>query len=306
MKILLFGASGQLGGLLQQTLQPLGELVAPDRAGADLSDSAGIERLIEQHRPLLIVNAAAYTAVDRAESDTEQAYLVNATAPTVMAAAAKRIGALLIHYSTDYVFSGQKIGAYLESDQLGPLSVYGSSKQAGERGILKTGCDALILRTSWVYAARGKNFVHTMLNLAEQREELRIVADQYGAPTSALDLARATAAIAVKAADRIGFGSFRSGIYHLTAAGLTSWHGFAEAIVNQWCDIAPEFPLATKRITPISTSQYPTPAQRPSNSLLSNQLVKMDYQIEMPDWHDGLSQCLRDIRRDRLAATSKH
>jgi dTDP-4-dehydrorhamnose reductase len=227
VNILLTGKNGQVGWELQRTLQPVGKVAAFSHAGLDLADAAAIRSKLDEVRPDVIVNAAAYTAVDKAESEPELAHEVNAVAPALLAQEAARRGALLIHYSTDYVYDGAKAAPYVESDKTNPLGAYGRSKLAGEEGIRASGCDHLIFRTSWVYAARGANFLRTILRLAAEREELRIVMDQIGAPTWARLIAEATALALRQALRERSGGQFESGVFHLTAAGETSWHGFA-------------------------------------------------------------------------------
>jgi dTDP-4-dehydrorhamnose reductase len=234
MKILLTGASGQVGYELQRSLQSLGEVVAADRARMDLSDLDQVRDVVRAVRPDLIVNPAAYTAVDKAESEPELAHRVNALAPGVMAAEARLLGAAMVHYSTDYVFDGMKQGTYVETDPTGPINVYGESKLAGEQAVAAAGIPHLILRTSWVYGMRGKNFLQTMLRLGAERDELRVVADQHGAPTWSRTIADTTAALLVQAhAAGSPWWDEHSGIYHLSCQGSTTWHGFTQAIVER-------------------------------------------------------------------------
>ncbi|MGE0358922.1 MAG: dTDP-4-dehydrorhamnose reductase, partial [Burkholderiales bacterium] len=237
MRILLTGATGQVGWELRKTLAPLGEVRHLDRFGLNLADVPTLVASVRALQPGIIVNAAAYTAVDKAESERDEAFAVNATGPRVLAEEAKRIGALLVHYSTDYVFDGEKPSPYVEDDPTHPLSVYGESKLAGEQAILKSGCRHLVLRTSWVYGPRGRNFYLTMLRLAKERPELRVVDDQVGAPTSSLEIARATAALLAKGAQ---------GLYHMAAAGETSWCGFARAILKRTGMNTPVIPIRTE------------------------------------------------------------
>jgi dTDP-4-dehydrorhamnose reductase len=293
LKILLTGRTGQVGFELQRTLQGLGEVIAPDRAQLDLADLDGLRAAIQRIRPDLIVNPAAYTAVDKAEAEPELAMRLNRDAPAIMAEEASKLGATMIHYSTDYVFDGTKPGAYLEDDATNPLSVYGKTKLAGEEAIAATGIPHLILRTSWVYGMRGKNFLLTMLRLAAERESLGVVNDQFGAPTWARTIAEATAhivaqAVAAHRSDRVAQTTWwqeRSGIYHLTAQGRTSWHDFTAAILAQ---AALE---QRPTLIPIPSSDYPTPAARPENSSLC-----CDRFIEkfcgLPDWEAALALCL--------------
>jgi len=294
MKVLLTGSQGQVGWELARTLLPLGEVVAASRAQADLSDLDGLRRSVRTIKPDVIVNAAAYTAVDKAETDQEQAFLINAQASGVLAEEAAICGALLIHYSTDYVFDGIKTGAYLEGDQTNPLNVYGQSKLAGEQAIQASTADFLILRTTWVYAARGNNFVKSILRLAQEREELNIVADQIGAPTWARLIAESTAHILRQAQQERQQGGFKSSIYNLTSTGETSWHGFAEKII----ELARQqdgLPIKTQRVNPIPTSAYPLPATRPTNSRLSTQRLQKHYQLALPSWETALQLCMDEI-----------
>ncbi|SKC63648.1 dTDP-4-dehydrorhamnose reductase [Paraburkholderia hospita] len=289
--ILLTGANGQVGFELMRSLQGLGTLVALDRSRLDLADLDQVRAVTRQIKPTLIVNAAAYTAVDRAESEPELAMLVNGKAPGVLAEEAKRLGAAIIHYSTDYVFDGAKSGPYVEDDMVNPQNAYGRSKLAGERAVAEAGGAHLVLRTSWVYGRRGSNFLLTMLRLAAERPELRIVADQYGAPTWCASIASLTAHVvaqarAVAARDAADWWSEKSGTYHLTASGSTSWFGFAEAIFEL---AALECP---PKVVPIATSDYPLPAKRPANSRLLNDKLAGAFGLIPPDWRDALRQAL--------------
>ena len=289
MNILLAGRNGQVGWELQRTLQPVGKVTAVGHAELDLADAAAVRRKLDEVRPDVIVNAAAYTAVDKAESEPEQANAVNAAAPALLAQEAARRGALLIHYSTDYVYDGAKAAPYVETDPTNPLGAYGRSKLAGEEGIRASGCDHLIFRTSWVYAARGANFLRTILRLAAEREELRIVMDQVGAPTWARLIAEATALALRQALAERRHGRFESGLFHLACAGETSWHGFASAIV------ANRRGLRVKTVTPITTAEYPLPAPRPANSRLNTGAFRARFGLALPDWRDGLSLCLEEL-----------
>lgn len=284
MKILLTGATGQVGYELQRSLQALGEVVAPDRARMDLSDLDQVRDVVRAVRPTLIVNPGAYTAVDQAEREPALAHRVNAEAPAVMAAEARLLGAAMVHYSTDYVFDGSKQGAYVETDPTSPLNVYGHSKLAGEQAIAQAGIAHLILRTSWVYGGRGKNFLQTMLRLGAERDELRVVADQFGAPTWSRTIADTTAVLLAQSKGRgAAWWDEHSGIYHLSSQGRTSWHGFTEAIVERAA-------LAC-RVVPIASEQYPTPATRPANSVMSSAKL-IDRFCALPQWDDALSLCL--------------
>src|SRR5580704_13849137 len=283
-KILLTGKNGQVGHDLQGLLPRLGEVVALDRQQLDLSRPDEIRRVIRGIRPTLIVNAAAYTAVDLAVKEPSLAQAINAEAPAIMAEEAKRIGAALIHYSTDYVFDGSKNSPYEETDPTNPINVYGKTKLAGEQAIRDSGVHHLIFRTAWLYSTRGKNFLLTILRLATEREELRIVNDQIGAPTWSREIASATAEVLEKLFDRTGNASAwaeSSGTYHMTAGGETSWFEFAKAILDKakkqatspapWSAAATHGkPLLSREVTPITTAEYPTPARRPAYSVLSN------------------------------------
>ena len=288
MKILLTGRNGQVGWELAHTLAPLGEVIALDRGGLDLGVPDQIVSVVRSVRPDVLVNAAAYTAVDRAESEPDAAYAINAAAVAILAEEAKRVRALLIHYSTDYVFDGTKSTPYIEEDRPNPLNAYGSSKLAGEKAIHDIGGAHLILRTSWVYAARGKNFFLTILRLLKEKDELRVVSDQIGAPTSARGLAEATAEL-LRRHGAAALGD-ASGIYHATASGSTSWHGFAKEIARL------ERPDSPVRIVPIASSEYPTPAQRSKNSRLSNEKLLRGFGIMLPKWEVCLETCHTTLR----------
>lgn len=293
MKILVLGSQGQVGWELVRSLLPLGEVVALTRAEADLTQPDQLRAMVRSHQPALIVNAAAYTAVDKAESEESLAYAINAVAPGVLAEEAKRCGALLIHYSTDYVFDGTLDRPYLETDQPNPQSAYGRSKLAGEQAIAATDADYLILRTSWVYGARGQNFMRTILRLAAEREQLRIVADQTGAPTWSRWIADATAHVVREAMRLRQNDQFSSGIFHLTSSGSTTWHGFATAIIESCRQSRPQERLAVRDIQPILTSQYPLPAKRPANSRLACGKLLGEYGVVSPDWRLALELSLQ-------------
>jgi dTDP-4-dehydrorhamnose reductase len=295
MRILLTGADGQVGWELRRALAPLGTLSALDRRGLDLAQAEAIRARVREIGPQLIVNAGAYTAVDKAETEPELAMAVNAAAPAVLAEEARRGGAALVHYSTDYVFDGEKDGAYTEDDAPRPLGAYGRSKLAGEEAVRASGAPHLILRTSWIYAARGRNFLLTMLRLARERDELRVVCDQFGAPTWAREVADATARVLARcAADPAGAVSALAqsgGVYHLSAAGRTSWHGFACAILEH----AARLPgIRARRVTPIRTSEYPTAAARPRNSVLSSARLAQRFGVALPEWSASLPLCLAE------------
>ncbi len=291
MKILLTGKNGQLGWELERALAPLGELAAYDRAILDLAKPDQIAAAVRSVKPDIIVNAAAYTAVDKAESEAEAAFAVNAVAPGLLAEGAKRAGALLIHYSTDYVFDGTKEMPYVEEDPPNPLNVYGRSKLAGEQAISDVGGRYLILRTSWVYAARGKNFLLTIRRLLKKKDELRVVSDQIGAPTSAGALANATAQL-LRRRNSMALDNARS-IYHVTAAGHTSWHGFAVEIAR--LEGAPR----EIRLAPIASSEYPLPACRPRNSRLSNEKLFRSFGVALPSWQACLKACHAELREGK-------
>jgi dTDP-4-dehydrorhamnose reductase len=288
--ILVTGVNGQVGFELLRSLQGLGRVVACDRSMLDLSDLERVRGVVRELKPSIIVNPAAYTAVDKAETDIDAARRLNADVPRIFAEEAARSGAALVHYSTDYVFDGTKEGAYIETDETNPQNVYGLTKLEGEQAIAATGCAHLILRTSWVYGRRGKNFLLTMLKLGGERPELRVVADQIGAPTWSKTIAVATSHIIAQAlaADAADWWERRSGVYHFTAAGATSWHGFAEAIfVNAMGGRAP-------KVVPIPATDYPVPATRPANSRLSHDKLTEAFRLRLPDWADALKLCLSE------------
>ncbi|MDR5793757.1 MULTISPECIES: dTDP-4-dehydrorhamnose reductase [unclassified Caballeronia] len=286
--ILLTGVNGQVGFELARTLQGLGRVVALDRNKLDLGDLDAIRKVVREVKPSLIVNPAAYTAVDKAESDAEAAMRANGEAPGVLAEEAKRLSAALVHYSTDYVFDGTKDGVYVEDDAVNPQNVYGKSKLAGERAIAASGCDHLIFRTSWVYGTRGKNFLLTMLRLGAERDQLSVVADQIGAPTWSNTIAAATAHVLAQsiAADTADWWSKHSGIYHLTASGATSWHGFAQAI------FAVAMGEGAPKVLPIPAADYPVPAKRPANSRMSHDKLAERFGLILPAWDEALRLCM--------------
>jgi len=288
-RILVTGTNGQVGHDLVAALAGRGEVVGVDRAAMDLASPDAIARVMREVRPAIVLNPAAYTAVDRAESEPELAAAVNAVAPGVLAREARALGAWLVHYSTDYVFDGEKAGPYVEGDPTAPLGVYGRTKLDGERAVAASGCRHLILRTSWVYGLRGRNFLATMFRLAGERDELRVVADQVGAPTTSRAIAQATAAVVAKlpAASDPALGP-AGGVYHFTCAGSTSWCGFAQAIVDRLPRVARALgapaPARAPRVTAIRTEDYPTPTRRPKNSVLDNARLARDFGVSLPAW----------------------
>lgn len=286
MRLLVFGSGGQVGAWLADELASLGEVVALDRHQADLRDAQGVARAVEQHRPDIVVNAAAYTAVDRAESDADEAERVNAVAPGVMAAAARRYEAMFVHYSTDYVFAGDADQPYVEDDATGPKSVYGRTKLAGEQAVCAEAGKYFIFRTSWVYSNHGHNFLNTMLRLAGERDIVGVVDDQIGAPTYARAIARATADVLERLAAGEADADAASGIYHMTCAGTTSWHGFASAIFE-------EAGCTQMQVKAIPTEDYPTPAARPRYSVLNNDRLERTFGVSLPPWRDSLRECLQ-------------
>jgi len=296
MKILLLGANGQLGWELQRSLAPLGELIALGREGtgaypADLADPERLTALVEHLAPDVIVNAAAHTAVDKAESEPELARAINATAPGVLARVAAARGAWLLHYSTDYVFDGSGQQPRSEDAATGPLGVYGQTKLEGEEAIRASGCRHLILRTSWVYAARGGNFAKTMLRLAQERERLTVIDDQIGAPTGA-DLLADLSAHALRGALA---DPAKAGTYHAVAAGETSWHGYARFVIDTARALRPDLPLKVHTIDPVPTSAFPTPARRPHNSRLSTKKLQDAFGLHQPHWQTGVRRLLQEI-----------
>ena len=292
MKILLLGKNGQVGFELQRSLAPLGEVLALDRNSTshcgDLSNLDGLAETVRVYRPNVVVNAAAYTAVDKAESDAETAHRINALAPEVLSRACAALGAYLVHYSTDYVFNGSGQIPWAETDPTGPLNVYGHSKLAGEQGIAKQGAKHVIFRTSWVYGTEGGNFAKTMLRLAQEREKMTVIHDQFGAPTGAALLADITAT-ALQAQQRL------TGIYHLAAAGETTWFDYAAYVLAQAKLRKPDLKLAVKEFLPVATTEFPTPAKRPLNSRLNCSHLEQALQLKLPAWQTGVDQLLSKI-----------
>ena len=294
MKILLTGKHGQLGFELQRSLAPVAQVVAISRKECDLADGDALRQLVRSIKPELIVNAAAYTAVDRAESEPAPAAAINATVPGILGEEAARLGSWVMHYSTDYVFDGDNPDAYRESDATHPQSVYGKTKRAGELALQQSGARHLIFRTSWVVGAHGNNFAKTMLRLASERDSLSVVADQYGAPTSAALLADITAQL-VGRVRREGSADFPFGLYHLTAGGVTTWHEFACFIIEQARQAGKPLKTMAQNIRPIATAEYPLPAKRPANSHLDTTLFRNTFNLELPHWQLGIHHVLQQI-----------
>ena len=292
-RLLVTGKNGQVGWELQRSLQCLGDVTSVDRAQFELADPKSLVERLDEFAPDVIVNAAAYTAVDEAEREESLATRINGEAPGVMATWAARHGALMLHYSTDYVFDGSGTAPWKPTDTPSPLSAYGRSKLAGVVAVAAAGCDHLILRTSWVFASRGRNFLLTMVRLAEEREELRVVDDQWGAPTSARLIADATAQVVSRALTERRASVFRSEIAHLTAAGATTWHGFAAAIMDG-ARTGGRL-IKARSLLPIPSSAYPTPARRPANSRLDCAGLVDRFSLSLPDWSAGLALCLQEL-----------
>ena len=293
MKLLLTGMNGQLGFELQQALSVLGDVIAINSADCDLADEVAIQRVVRAIRPDVIVNPAAYTSVDKAETESTLAQAINARAPAVLAEEAEVLGALLIHYSTDYVFDGTKGFAYVESDTPNPINVYGATKLTGEKAIKSICKRYLILRTSWVVGAHGSNFAKTMLGLAHDRDVLNVVADQFGAPTSASLLADLTAHLVRQALTKPD--GFPYGLYHSAAAGETNWHAYACYVINRARKSNKHIRVAPEKIKAISTDDYPTPAKRPANSRLDTSLLRETFGLHLPDWKIGVDHVLDQI-----------
>lgn len=295
MKVLLFGKGGQVGWELQRSLQPLGELIVLDFDSeehcGDFTNLSGLATTIQQIKPDVIVNAAAHTAVDKAESEPELANTINALAPAVLANEAAKLGALLVHYSTDYVFNGSGDEPWKEGDATGPLSVYGTSKLKGEQAIVAAGVKHLIFRTSWVYAARGGNFAKTMLRLAKERDKLTIINDQFGAPTGAELLADVT----VLAIRHVMIHQKDYGIYHLVASGTTTWFDYARYVIEFARQKGQPINVQSSQIFPVPTETFPTPAKRPSNSRLNTAKLQSTFGITLPDWKIGVTRMLEEI-----------
>jgi dTDP-4-dehydrorhamnose reductase len=297
MKILLLGKNGQVGWELQRSLSPLGDVLALDRRSSpycgDLSKLEQLEQTVLSYKPDFIVNAAAHTAVDKAESEPELAKVLNTNAPAALAKAAAQVGAWLVHYSTDYVFDGSGKHARQEGEDTGPLSVYGQTKLDGEKAIVASGCKYLIFRTSWVYAARGVNFAKTMLRLAQERDKLTVINDQHGAPTGA-DLIADVTAHAMRCLMNTQNLSL-SGMYHLVASGETTWHGYASHVIGLAKSIKPELDWKVSDITPVPISAFPTPAMRPLNSRLCTHKLQGAFGLVLPSWQQGVDRMLAEI-----------
>jgi dTDP-4-dehydrorhamnose reductase len=289
VNILLLGKDGQLGWELQRSLAPLGHVTALGRAEADLSQPDILAAIVTKHQAQVIVNAAAYTAVDKAESDADTAHTVNATAVSELAKAAKASGALLVHYSTDYVFNGSGNAAWTESDTTAPLNIYGASKLAGEQAIIASGCKHLIFRTSWVYAARGGNFAKTMLRLAQERDTLSVVADQHGAPTGADWLADMSAHAIMQTLQDAS----KIGLYHAAASGETTWHGYASFVLEQAKTL--NYTITANEIKAVASTAFPTPAKRPANSRLNCSKLSTTFGLQCPPWQAGVARMLAEI-----------
>jgi dTDP-4-dehydrorhamnose reductase len=293
MRLLLTGKNGQVGFELQRAIAPLGEVAALDRTVCDLENEASIREAVRQFKPDVIVNPAAYTAVDKAESEESRAYAINARAPAILGEEATRLGALVVHYSTDYVFDGRAKSYYRETDRTGPQSIYGKTKLAGEEALAATGARHIVFRTSWVFGAHGANFAKTMLRLAGERETLSVVADQIGAPTSAALIADVSAYVirqlaATKTADF-------DGIYHLVASGETNWHAYASHVIEYARAKGHAIKVAPDTIRAIATADYPTPAKRPANSRLDTRKLRDTFGLTLPDWKVGVDHVLEQI-----------
>lgn len=293
MRIFLTGVNGQVGFELQRALAPLGDIFSFDRASCDLENEAAIRNAVRQVRPDVIVNPAAYTAVDKAEQDEDRAHAINARAPEILGEEAVALGALVVHYSTDYVFSGASEGFYKEADPTGPQGAYGRTKLAGEQALAATGARHVVFRTSWIYGVYGANFAKTMLRLARERDLLKVVADQVGAPTSAALVADVTAhairQIAFSGSSDVG------GIYHLAAGGETNWHEYACHVIENARRLGMPIRVAPDAILPIATSEYPTPARRPSNSRLDTTRLRQIFKLTLPEWRTGVDHFLKQI-----------
>lgn len=294
MKLLLTGSNGQLGFELQRSLAPLAEVIAVDIAECDLSSEAALRHYIQTVRPDGIINPAAYTAVDKAESEAKLASKINTDAPRIMGEEASKLGAFVIHYSTDYVFEGVGDAFYKETDITNPQNVYGLTKRAGELALQVACANSLIMRTSWVVGAHGGNFAKTMLRLAAERDSLSVVADQYGAPTSAALLADVTAQLVGRIKQQ-GQQGFPFGLYHVVASGVTNWHAYAQFVIAEAIKAGKAMKVQPETIKPIATSDYPVPAKRPANSRLETSLFQRTFNLQLPHWEHGVSHVLKQI-----------
>jgi dTDP-4-dehydrorhamnose reductase len=294
LRILLTGRHGQVGFELQRALAPLGEVVAVGHAECDFARPDQVQALVRRAAPQIIVNAAAYTAVDKAETDQETAFAVNARAPGMLGEEAARLGALVVHYSSDYVFDGSRDGAYSEDDAPAPQNVYGRSKLLGERALAAANARHLILRTSWVAGAHGANFAKTMLRLAAEREQLNVVADQFGAPTPAALLADLTAHL-VRQYSQASAEAFPYGVYHVASSGVTSWHAYARFLISEALSAGKELKLRPEQILPVRTDQNPAPASRPANSRLDTRRFRQTFGLHLPPWEEGIRHVLQQL-----------
>jgi dTDP-4-dehydrorhamnose reductase len=299
MKILLLGVNGQVGWELNRLLEPSTDLIAFNRKQLDLEDADGLKNILMTIKPKFIINAAAYTNVDKAESEIEKAYLINAKAVGMIAESAKRLGATLFHYSTDYVFDGSRNGFYCESDQARPINIYGKSKLDGEKAIISSGCDYIIFRTSWVYGRHGTNFIRTILRLAQEKDTLQIVNDQLGVPTSAELIAEVTCLVLQNIIDNKKDDNYdRKGLYHLVPSGETNWYQFAKFIIEQAIESGLKCKTDVSSILPIATDDYYAPAKRPKNSRLNTQKLTSMFNIEMPSWKHNASRTIAELIHD--------
>lgn len=296
MKILLLGANGQVGWELQRALAPLGQLSVCGRQRGNLEDLVALAELVRFEKPDVIVNAGAYTAVDKAETEIDLARRVNAQAVAELAALARELDAWLVHYSTDYVFDGSRADAYPEDAPTAPLSVYGQTKLEGEQAILQSGCQHLIFRTSWVYSARGGNFAKTMLRLARERDELKVVVDQVGAPTSAELIADVTALALQRIRIDAALAASASGIYHLVASGETSWYRYAQFVIAEAAGLGGVFKVQSQDVRPITAAEYPVPARRPANSLLDNGKLQRTFGLVLPEWEYHVKRMIQELK----------
>lgn len=301
MKILLFGSSGQVGWELQHSLAPLGQLKACNRNAVDLMNPDVLRAVIRDYCPNVIVNAAAYTAVDKAESEPDRAECINSKAVELLANETKRLNAWLLHYSTDYIFDGTKSGLYVETDKPNPLGVYGRTKLQGEQAIRQSGCRSLVFRTSWVYAARGSNFVRTIVRLAVERDTLDVVSDQVGAPTSAELIAGVTALCLYRVTRDKAFGEQAGGAYHLTSAGETSWYGLAGYLLDGMQGLGIELCLRSENVHPVTTAEYRSTAKRPLNSRLDTRKLTDTFGIYPPPWQFHMQKLISELARMRAS-----